>query len=144
MAIATYDPRNVIVTYNGQTISGFGADSIIKVSRTEDSWTFKPSASGGGARSRNPNKQGTIEITLQNKSPSMAVLSAFAVADELRGEGVGEFLVKDASTNAALCQARNAWIKKPADWERHKEVGETTWTLETDEVSIVHDGLLNA
>lgn len=144
MAIATYDPRLVTVTFNGLVISGFGTDSIIKVARAEDSWFYKPSASGSGARSRNPNRQGAIEITLHNKSPSMAVLSAILVADELRGEGVGEFLVKDGSTSTSLCQARNAWILKPADWERQKEVGETVWTMSTDEVLIFHDGLLNA
>lgn len=143
MAIATYDPRKVSVSFNGQIIDGFGPDSFIKVSRDEDGWSYQPSNSGGGARSRNPNKAGSIEVTLLNKSAANAILSAFAQADELTGEGVGEFLVKDRSTEGALCSARNAWIKKIPDWERAKEVGVTTWVIGTDEVNVLHDGLLD-
>lgn len=144
MGIATYDPRKVTVTFNGQIIDGFGPDSFVKVSRDNDGWTYQPSNSGGGARSRNPDKSGTIEITLLNKSAANAILSAFAVADELTGEGVGEFQVKDRSTLAALCSARNAWIRKIPDWERAKEVGVTVWLIGTDEVNIVHDGLIDS
>lgn len=140
----TYDPTNVNVSFNNAIISGFGPGSLIKVSRNEDTWSYQPSNSGGGARSRNPNKAGKIEITLLASSPSNGVLSAFAKADELRGEGVGAFFVKDRSTEDAKCQAQNAWIVKVPDWERAKEIGEVTWTLESESIEIDHDGVTDA
>lgn len=140
----TYDPKDVIVVVKAKQIDGFAPGTFIKVSRNEDAFTFQPSNSGGGARSRNPNKSGTVEITLLNSAPSNATLSAQALADELSASGVGEFLVKDRRTDGAQCQAQNMWIKKVPDWERAKELGETTWTFETDDLNITHAGLVDA
>lgn len=139
----SYDPTEVNVTFNAVAIDGFGPDTFIEVARDEDGWSYQPSNSGPGARSRNPNKAGTITITLLASSPANALLQAIADADELSGEGVGEFFVKDRSTNTGLCQAANAWIQKMPDWSRAKEVGTTVWVLRSDEIYIKHDGLLD-
>lgn len=141
LVFGTYDPTRVLVSFKGVPLDGFAAGTFIKVARNEDGWTFQPSNSGGGARSRNPNKSGTIEITLHTASPANGYLSTFAVADELTAEGVGEFMVKDMSTNGAICNAQNAWIKKFPDWERAKETGEVTWVIESDDINVLHDGL---
>lgn len=140
----TYDPQLVVTSFNGLTIDGYGPDTIIKVSRNEDGWSYQPSNSGRGARSRNPNKSGIIEITLIRSAPANAYLSAIAVADELRGTGVGDFLVKDLTTSSALCESRNTWIKKFPDWERAKEIETVTWILESDEISLKFDGTIDA
>lgn len=142
MLHGSYDPKNNTVVVQGQLIDGFADDTMIKVSRNEEGWSFQPSNSGGGARSRNPNKSGRAEITLKASSPANAVLSAIAIADELRGEGIGEFLVKDRSSTAASCSGQNCWIVKHPDWERQKEVGNVTWIIEIEEVDIFHSGLI--
>lgn len=142
--LGSYDPQECNIAFNGLIIDGFGAGTFIKVSRNEDAYTFQPSNSGGGARSRNPNKSGRFEFTLLAASPSNALLSAIAQADEIRGEGIGECQVKDRSTASAKCSSQNAWIVKIPDWERAKEVGEVTWIIEADQVDIVHDGLVPA
>lgn len=142
LSLGTYDPTEQDVIFNGVLIDGFAPGTFVKVSRNEDGWSFQPSNSGGGARSRNPNRSGRFEFTLLAASPSNAVLSAFADADELTGEGVGEVLVKDRSTSAAKCQAQNGWIVKYPDYERAKETGEITWIIESDSIVIAHDGLI--
>lgn len=141
LTLGTYDPTEQTIVFNGVLIDGYAPGTFIKASRNEDGWTFHASNSGGGARARNPNKSGRFEFTLLASSPSNGVLSAFAVADELTAQGVGECLVKDRSTLAAQCFAQNAWIVKHADYERMKEVGEITWIVETDDLGIAHDGL---
>lgn len=140
----SYDPTEVTFSYNGQVIDGYAAGTFIKASRNQDTWTLQMGNSGKGARSRNPDKSGRVELTLLTSSPANAILAAFAAADELRGEGVGELLIKDRGTELASCQAQNAWVIKPPDWERAKEVGEVTWTIESDEIYIAHDGLVDA
>lgn len=140
--LGTYDPTEQTIVFNSILIDGFAPGTFIKVSRDEDGWTFQPSNSGGGARSRNPNKAGKFEFTLLAASPANAALSAIAIADELTAEGVGECLVKDRSSDGAACFAQNAWVTKHPDFERGKEVGEIPWIIQTDEVSIVHAGLL--
>ena len=140
----TYDPTENTTSFNGTPIDGYGPGTFIKVTRNVDSYTLQMGNSGVGARSKSPDKSGTIEITLLASSPANGLLSAIQQQDELTGEGVGEFLVKDRSTLTAKCQAQNAWIKKPPDWERAKEVGEVTWVLESDNIDILHDGLIDA
>lgn len=142
VALGSYDPTECSIVFKGETIDGYGPGTFIKVSRNEDGWTFQPSNSGGGARSRNPNKSGRFEFTLLLASPSNAVLSDIAADDEKDGSGVGEVQVKDRSTDAANCFAQNGWIVKIPDWERAKEVGEVTWIIESDEIAIAHDGLI--
>lgn len=143
LPLGTYDPTEQVVVFNGLLIDGYAAGTFIKVSRNEDAVTFQPSNSGGGARSRNPNKSGRFEFTLLAASPANGLLSAIALADELRGEGVGECMVKDRSSfnSLAICEAQNAWVVKQADFERAKEVGEVTWIIESDELLIAHAGL---
>jgi hypothetical protein len=139
--LGTYDPLEQDLIFNGVQISGWAEGSMIKAMRNEPLWTFKASNSGGGARCRNPNKSGRVEVTLHQGSPSNGVLSTFVQADELTAEGVGELLIKDRSTGTAKCSAQNAWIVQHPDYERAKETGELTWVFETDELLIAHDGL---
>lgn len=141
LPFGTYDPNEQDLIFNGVLITGYAEGTFIKASRNEPSFSFKASNSGGGARCRNPNKSGRIEITLHQGSPSNGVLSAFMEQDELTGEGVGEAMIKDRSTQGAKVTAQNAWITQPADYERSKETGDVTWIIETDELLITHDGL---
>lgn len=141
--LGTYDPTEQVVIFSGLQIDGYAPGTFIKASRDEDGWTYQPSNSGGGARSRNPNKAGKLVFTLLASSPANALLSAAAVLDEDSAQGVGECSVKDRSTGGlASCFAQNAWVVKHADYERMKEVGEIEWTLQTDELTIKHAGLL--
>lgn len=142
LVLGSYSPVDCTISFSGTIVDGYGPGTFIKVSRNEDGWSFQPSNSGGGARSRNPNKSGRFEFTLLAASPANGLLSALAQVDEDFATGVAEVLVKDRSTAAARCQAQNGWVIKHPDFERMKEVGEITWIIETDEVQIVHDGLI--
>ena len=142
LSLGTYDPTEQEVVFNGIPLDGFAPGTFIKVMRNEDGWSFQPSNSGGGARSRNPNRSGRFEFTLLAASPSNGFLSAFALADERTGEGVGEVMVKDRSSTNAYCLAQNGWIVKYPDWERAKEMGEVTWVIECDDINIFHSGII--
>ena len=142
VVLGTYDPSQQTIVFNGTIIDGYADDTFIKVSRNEDTFMFKPSNSGGGARSRNPNRSGRFEFTLHGGSPSNAYLSTLARTDELAGTGVGECLVVDRNTAAASCFGAQAWIVKPADFERQKEIGNVSWVIESVDVFIQHDGLV--
>ncbi len=145
--LGNYDPTQQVIVFNGVIIDGYADDTFIKVSRNEDTWMFKPSNSGGGARARNPNRSGKFEFTLHGGSPSNAYLSTIARTDELAGTGVGECSVVDrtstgsSSGGGAGAFAAQAWVVKPADYERQKEVGNVTWTIEAVDVNIIHTGL---
>lgn len=142
LQLGNYSPETNNLTVGGVIIDGYAPDTFIKASRNQDTWTYKASNSGGGARSRNPDKSGTIEITLHNGSPSNAYLSSLCRTDELLGTGVVETQVVDRSTAQASVMAAKSWIKKTGDFERGTEVGTTTWIIETDDLDIIHDGLV--
>jgi hypothetical protein len=142
--VQTYDPKDVIFVFKTRQIDGFAAGTFIKASRNNDAFSFQPSNSGGGARSRNPDRSGRVEITLLTSSAANKILSDIYMTDELSAAGVGEILILDRRTLAAKVQCENAWIMKPADWERQKEVSELTWILESEELNITHDGLIDA
>jgi hypothetical protein len=139
----SYDPTEVTVSFNGVTIDGFGPDTFVKASRNEDGWSLQVGNSGSGARSRNPNRSGTVEFTLLSSSPANALLQAIAIVDELSGAGVGECVVKDRNTLLSKVTAQNAWVKKIPDLERAKENGNITWMIETDLLNIAHDGVID-
>lgn len=140
--LGNYDPTQQNVSLGGVIIDGFADGTFIKASRNQDTWTYQPSNSGGGARSRNPDKSGTIEFTLHAASPSNSYLSTLCRTDELAGTGVTDCQVNDRTTAQASVAAAQAWIKKPADFERQKELGEITWVVECAELVITHDGLI--
>lgn len=140
----SYDPTECTIVFNGITVDGYAPGTFIKVSRNQDTWTYQPSNSGIGARSRNPDKSGRYEFTLLNSSPANALLSTVMVEDEQSATGVGECQVKDRGTLNAKCNSESAWVVKPPDWERAKELGEITWVIEAPEVDIFHDGLIDA
>lgn len=138
----TYDPTEQVIVFLDNIIDGYAEETFIKASRNADGWSFKPSNSGGGARNRNPNKSGRFEFTLHGGSPSNAILSGIADADERDGTGIGQCFVKDRSSDGARCFAQFAWIVKHPDYERMKEIGDITWIIETDDIEIAHAGLI--
>lgn len=143
MALATYDPLRVSVTFGGEDLTGFGPDTIIKVSRNEDGWSMQVGAGGDVARTRNQNRSGSAEITLMATSPSNDDLTAIAKSDETAGNGIGPFQVKDLNSKT-LCSAQNAWVKKFPDMERAKETGVCVWVLDLDRVNMNIGGAADA
>lgn len=137
----TYDPLKVTLSFAKATITGYGAGTFIKASYNEDLYSLTIGADGAGARVRNANQSGKVEFTLLASSPSNDVLMAVAALDRSLGQGIAPLLCKDGN-GAALAQAQNAWIVKPPDLERGKELGEVTWTLETDNLQLVQGGMI--
>jgi hypothetical protein len=138
----TYDPKKVIVSALGNAIGGFAPGTFIKVSRAEDAFMLTVGSDGIGTRTKNANRSGTIEITLMASSPLNDVLQAAAILDDATGNGVGPMQIKDLKSVTSLVHAANCWIKKLPDFERAKELGEITWTLESDDIEIVHGGIV--
>jgi hypothetical protein len=136
LLLGNYDPALMNVVVGGVIIDGYADGTFIKASRNQDLWSYQPSNSGGGSRSRNPDRSGRIEFTLHAGSPSNAYLGTLCRTDELLGTGVVETQVKDRSTAAAAVDAAQSWIVKMADFERQKEVGEINWVIETNELIV--------
>jgi hypothetical protein len=127
--VKTYDPKAVICTFGGIALQGFANGTFLVAQRDEDLFTKSVGADGSVERAKSNNKAGNCVFTLQQTSPSNDVLSGFALADELRNEGVKPLLIKDLSGRTLLFAA-SAWIRKTANASFGKEVETREWTID--------------
>lgn len=139
--MATYNPAKVVLTFLGQIITGYAPGSFVKAARNKDTYTYTPGADGKGCRTLNPDKSGRVTVTLMQSSPSVDVLSAAQILDELEGTGTGPLMVKDLS-GTLVVSAENAWIVKPADVDFAAEVGNREWIIEAEELRIAGGSIL--
>lgn len=131
MSVKTYDPKQVLVTFGGFTLSGFADGSFVTVERLEDAWSMQIGTDGEGTRSKSNNRSGSITIQLMQTSDSNQTLTALALADELSNSSALPLMVKDNS-GTTICVAETAWIKKMPSSEFAREAGPREWVLETD------------
>lgn len=133
MGVRGYDPAQVIVTVDGNTITGFADGTFVNAERNNDAFTLTVGADGEATRSKSNDLSGRITITLQQSSPSNDILSAIATADEQSGQGVVAVQVADKS-GSTLAAAEKAWVVKKATSGFAKETENREWILETNEL----------
>lgn len=134
MAVKEYDSASVFVSVGGVPISGFAPDSKVTLARNNDAYTLQMGSDGEAARSKSNDKSGRMTIQLLQTSPSNAILSAFALADEVTpGGAVFPFACKDLN-GGSLHTAQTGWIVKKPDAEYVVEAGPREWIIETDDL----------
>jgi len=140
MTVRTYDPKNVVLTVGGAPISGYADGTFITVSRQNDSFVSVSGADGETARAKQNDKRGDLTLTLLQTSLSNDILSGIAVLDETSNAGVVPVILKDLS-GATTYFSGSGWIKKPADSEFAKEVGNREWALELADMEVFIGGV---
>lgn len=133
-----YDPNQLKVIFNGAQISGF-ADDMVSVSRMTDGFSEDVGAQGDVVRVRSRDRRGTIEITLQQASPSNDVLSTFAATDESAGTAYGAVMVSDLN-GTSLYRGATAWIKKVADSDWATAHKTRKWTITVAQLELIVGG----
>lgn len=139
MSVKTYDPAAVNIIFAGIPIDGFADGTFITVARDNPSYNLSIGSDGEGARAKSNDKSGTVTITLMQNSRTNDLLSALSIADELSGDGIGPFLMKDLS-GRTLCAAETAWLEKPSDVEFAREITNREWVIKTDALDIFAGG----
>jgi hypothetical protein len=122
----TYNPENVTASFNGYEIGGYAEDEFINVTYNGDAATPVVGNDGAVSRAMNPDKSGTITITLKATSPSNDVLSGFAIKDRIDGSVVGVLMIRD-NNGTTLVLGKDAWIQKQPDVAFAREVGNRAW-----------------
>lgn len=140
MALRTYDPKLVLVSFGAVQITGFADGTFVTVERDEDAFTKLVGAGGDVVRSRNRNRSGSITVTLIHGAPENDLLAAIAAEDELAGTGVRAAMVKEAN-GTTLCAGQSAWIRKSANAEYAKEAGSREWVFDVAELDMLVGGL---
>lgn len=131
MAVKTYDPKSVNITFAGIPVEGFADGTFITVARDNPGWNKQIGSDGEGVRAKSNDRGGTMTVTLMQSSATNDAFSALALIDENSGNGVGPFLMRDAS-GRTICAAETAWIEKFADASFAREAETREWTIATD------------
>lgn len=131
MAVKTYDPGQVTVTFAGRTLSGFADGTKVTVEMDEVMWTTQIGVDGEGTRTKSNNRSGTITVNLMQSSDDNKFLYTIAESDRMASEGALPLLVKDGSGDSIhMCET--AWIEKIPAAEYGIEAGPREWVFKTD------------
>lgn len=137
--VRTYVASEVQVVIGTRALRGKSEGTFVKVARDEDSFTKKIGADGEISRAATSNKAGTIEVTLDQTSEDNAYLQGLMNTDENTKNGIVPAKVIDKSgTYVALCA--EAWVRKPADAEKGRDVKERTWIIDCGELDMSGGG----
>lgn len=125
MTVTNYDPEKVTVNIGGRIITGFADSSLIVVSASEDRVTTTVGAQGDVVYSENANESGTITISLQSTSASLAYLKKIAI-----GRKEVDILISDANTDTAeTVSGSRCRVTKIPDSKKEKAAGSADVTI---------------
>lgn len=125
VSVTTYDPKKVTVIVGGRVITGFAADGVVTIAKSEDSVTPSVGAKGDVAYSENANESGTITLTLMSTSSSLPYLREMEA--KRRALNVS---ITDANDDTAFSMSEdNCRITKMPDAARQKEQATVNVTI---------------
>lgn len=125
----TYNPKKLLVTFNGVPLGGFADGTFLNIERTGDSYTKVTGAGGETARAKSNDRSGTTTLTLMQSSPSNDVLSAAMVLDELSDSGAGALMIKELDGSTVIFSG-SAWIRKPPAVVYSKGIENREWVFD--------------
>lgn len=141
----TYDPKQVVVTFANQVITGFATGTFITATRSTDLWDLIGGSDGEVTRIKSNDRSGLVTMTLQQASASNIFMQTQYALDELSSTGVGPLLVRDFTSASGQVAAANAFIKRLPDWARATAAeSNVEWIFACPILGIAHGGNLVA
>lgn len=131
--LPTYGSRRASVNWGGVAFEGFSDDAIVSMERNSDLTDEAVSADGKVATSINPDRSGTVTVSLMQTSPTNAILSAVLNIQEERDELYKVGLVAEEDSGV-IAVANNAYLKKAPTVGLSKTQQTYEWTFFCDEL----------
>lgn len=128
-----YDPKNVVLTYNGVIIDGFAPDTYIEIEYAERRYNTAVGVTGKGIRSKRNNRMAVVRVSLLPGSPSNLVFQAAYAADEAANAGSFPLTLNSFGTGENYASA-GAWVAAEPNASFQAEAQPRVWELETDEL----------
>jgi len=129
--IGTYDARKVVTTVGGVFITGFSEDSMVSASKDNDNFEASSSAQGDAVVSINGDSMGTIEITLNQTSPSIAYLDGLA-----NSRTMVPVWVNSNNEVKEVVGGTKAMVTKPSDKAFGKSANDRSYTLKVFDYTV--------
>lgn len=70
-----YNPKDIVLTYDGMQVTGFADDSFITVSKNTDDYSHKVGVKGEVTISVDADDTGTVTISLDQRSPFINIFN---------------------------------------------------------------------
>ncbi len=128
--VRSYNPARVVVTVAGQQITGFADGTFVQVEPLSDGVSSQAGADGEVARALSSDHRHGVTLTLQQTSPSNAVLSALTDVDQATCGGTFPITVQDLC-GSQLFAAPQAWPVRKAKVEYSNEITPREWVFHT-------------
>ena len=142
MATKTYDPKRVNVLVGGAPIAEFASDTFVEINFTTDRYSMVSGIDGTITRSKSNDYSATVTLTLQQGSPSNAILSALEQADRLvPGGQVFAFGIVDLNGSTEAFSPE-AWVARPPDAAFGAESGTRVWTIHCSSLTTIEAGFV--
>lgn len=120
--VTTYDPMKITVNANSRIVTGFASDGLVTVAKSEDAVTPEIGTQGDAVYAENANESGTIALTLQGTSASIAYFRKLCANKQ-----AFPILISDANDDDSLVvSGNNCRVTKMPDIARGKTPGTVT------------------
>tara|TARA_R100001480_G_scaffold7635_3_gene15596 strand:- start:608 stop:1033 length:426 start_codon:yes stop_codon:yes gene_type:complete len=139
MALATYDPKKIVITLGGTPIVGLADGTFVSFERINDAYSITTGADGLTTRTKTNDKSGTLTLTLQQSSLSNNFLSTIYNLDETANAGVVALGIKDI-LGLSIVTAGFAWIKKLPVVEYGNELSNREWMIDCADTKVFVGG----
>jgi Protein of unknown function (DUF3277) len=129
MAVATFDPKSVVITIGPYPLSGFADGTFLELSQDTQQFTKTVGADGFTTRVKSNDYGATLTVTLAQSSPANDYLSALAATDRATNLGVVPILIKDLS-GTSIIFAATGWIQQIPDATWGNEINNLAWIFD--------------
>lgn len=129
-----YVSQDVVMTWQGIPMEAY-ADSFVSVSYLEDKIVGTQGPDGDSSYSKLPATHGTIEVTLQQESPTHRLLAATL---ELDGIPRGTFLINNPNGDALYVGLNACIMTRPTvAYGKTHEDGLRTWVFHCSDLKVI-------
>jgi len=136
----SYDPKQVIMTFGGITVTGYISGTFIEVEKEDG---FKEDVGADGTENRtNTNKTGAnLKVSIQQQSLTNDQFSAVHEADIKSNTGKAPLTIKDGN-GTTLVYSKQAYIKNYAKINYGESATGREWNFRLPNVGILVGGNL--
>jgi len=110
--VRNYDPMDVMVTFGGRTLTGFGTGTYITASKDEAKWATHVGGQGEVRRSRNRHPVGRITVTLDRTSPDIDFMLS-----KMNSDDIDACYIVDRNDKSVTAGGSEGWIAEFPDFE---------------------------
>lgn len=138
MGVATYSPKNMVITLGGLPITGFSDSDMVTISLDEPKFAKYNSVDGAISRSHNVADAGRFVFSLNQTSSANQLFSSALQLDLANPDGSNTFTVgvrdENTSGTGTYYLGTGAWVEGMPESGYAKEIGVREWVVEASDI----------